>query len=173
MLGVMAGWVTSPWHGIHNTIVAIAGVSAVLLPRADRGKICLPKARMGRADLVRAAAHDGRRAQRCRCDWRFSREFALLHGWSWTMALRCWCRLLYAHYGLASMTAHVTALCPGFMVAALRPARRRWSQPWHSRISPAWTPASRIMAPDQPRLLRPPVMCSKASGGASASSSPS
>src|SRR6202043_4133645 len=31
MGGVMAGWVTSPWHGIPNTFVALAGLSALLL----------------------------------------------------------------------------------------------------------------------------------------------
>jgi len=31
MLGVMAGWVTSPLHGIPNTFVALAGLSALLL----------------------------------------------------------------------------------------------------------------------------------------------
>src|SRR5689334_6836012 len=31
MLGVMAGWVTSPLHGLHNTVVALAGVSMLLL----------------------------------------------------------------------------------------------------------------------------------------------
>src|SRR5579885_1139100 len=33
MLGVMAGWVTSPWHGIPNTFVALGGVSTLLLAR--------------------------------------------------------------------------------------------------------------------------------------------
>src|SRR5689334_3000740 len=33
MLGVMAGWVTSPIHKMHNTIVALAGVCALLLAR--------------------------------------------------------------------------------------------------------------------------------------------
>ncbi len=33
LLGVMAGWVTSPWHGLHNAFVALAGVSAILLSR--------------------------------------------------------------------------------------------------------------------------------------------
>ena len=33
MLAVMAGWVTSPWHGIPNTFVALAGLSAILLAR--------------------------------------------------------------------------------------------------------------------------------------------
>ena len=33
LLAVMAGWVTSPWHGLHNAFVALAGVSAILLAR--------------------------------------------------------------------------------------------------------------------------------------------
>ena len=33
LIGVMAGWVTSPWHGLHNAFVALAGVSALLLGR--------------------------------------------------------------------------------------------------------------------------------------------
>ena len=31
MLGVMTGWVTSPSHGMPNTFVALAGLSALLL----------------------------------------------------------------------------------------------------------------------------------------------
>ena len=33
LLGVMAGWVTSPWHGVPNAFVALSGVSAALLLR--------------------------------------------------------------------------------------------------------------------------------------------
>ena len=33
MAGVMAGWVTSPWHGIPNTFVALSGLCALLLAR--------------------------------------------------------------------------------------------------------------------------------------------
>ena len=29
MLGVMTGWVTSPWHGMPNTVVALAGLSGI------------------------------------------------------------------------------------------------------------------------------------------------
>jgi di/tricarboxylate transporter len=50
LLAVMAGWVTSNWHGISNTFVALAGLSA----------------RLGRAGLVCPAAHDVGRAQRDR-----------------------------------------------------------------------------------------------------------
>ncbi len=45
MLAVMAGWVTSPWHGISNTFVALSGLSA---HPADR-----------RADLGRSAGASG------------------------------------------------------------------------------------------------------------------
>lgn len=31
LLAVMTGWITSPWHGLSNTVVALAGVSAILL----------------------------------------------------------------------------------------------------------------------------------------------
>ena len=33
MIGVMAGWMTSPWHGVPNTFVALAGLSAILLAK--------------------------------------------------------------------------------------------------------------------------------------------
>ena len=33
MIGVMAGWVGSPWHGINNTFVALSGLSAILLAK--------------------------------------------------------------------------------------------------------------------------------------------
>src|ERR1051326_2880055 len=33
MFGVMAGWVAQPWHGVNNTFVALAGLSAILLAR--------------------------------------------------------------------------------------------------------------------------------------------
>src|SRR2546421_7767927 len=33
MVAVMIGWVTSPWHGIANAFVALAGLSAILVFR--------------------------------------------------------------------------------------------------------------------------------------------
>src|SRR2546421_12839336 len=33
MVAVMVGWVTSPWHGIANAFVALAGLSAILVFR--------------------------------------------------------------------------------------------------------------------------------------------
>ena len=46
--------------------------------------------------------------------------FALLQGWSWPAAfVTLILAYLYAHYTFASMTAHITALYPGFLAAAL------------------------------------------------------
>src|SRR5262249_54687196 len=33
MLTVMAGWISSPWHGVSNTFVALAGLSALLIAK--------------------------------------------------------------------------------------------------------------------------------------------
>jgi len=48
-LGVMAGWITSPWHGINNTIVALAGISAILLCRVVTWDDLLAEAAPGTA----------------------------------------------------------------------------------------------------------------------------
>jgi DASS family divalent anion:Na+ symporter len=46
--------------------------------------------------------------------------FVHLQGWPWALALAVLAVVyLYAHYGFASMTAHVSALFPSFLVAAL------------------------------------------------------
>jgi len=46
--------------------------------------------------------------------------FSLVHAWAWPLAMAAlvgaYC---YVHYGFASMTAHVTALYPAFLAAAL------------------------------------------------------
>ena len=62
MIGVMAGWVTSPWHGIPNTFVALAGLSGDSAGEgADLGRSAGRTPRVGRADLVRPAGDDGGR----------------------------------------------------------------------------------------------------------------
>ena len=46
--------------------------------------------------------------------------FSIVHGWNWLPTLVVLVVLyLYLHYGFASMTAHVTALYPGFAAAAV------------------------------------------------------
>jgi hypothetical protein len=64
LLAVMAGWVTSNWHGISNTFVAFAGLAAILLARVLSWDDLLAERRLGRADLVRPPADDVGCAQR-------------------------------------------------------------------------------------------------------------
>jgi DASS family divalent anion:Na+ symporter len=122
MIGVMAGWVGSPWHGINNTFVALSGLSAILLARVLTWDDLLAEHRawdalIWFAPLVMMAEQLN--------DFGvvkiFSTKlFGVMAGWSWPMALialvAAYC---YIHYSFASMTAHVTALYPGFFVAAL------------------------------------------------------
>jgi DASS family divalent anion:Na+ symporter len=50
----------------------------------------------------------------------FGAAFDRLQGWPWAFALAALAvGYLYAHYGFASMTAHISALYPGFLGAAL------------------------------------------------------
>jgi DASS family divalent anion:Na+ symporter len=122
MLGVMTGWVTSPWHGMSNTFVALAGLSALLLVKVITWDDLLAEHRawdaliwfaplimmsdaMNELGVIRILS---------------GKLFSLMAGWSWPLVLfavvACYC---YVHYSFASMTAHVTALYPGFLAAAL------------------------------------------------------
>ena len=122
LIGVMAGWVTSPWHGISNTFVALAGVSAILLLGVLRWEDLLDERRawdclIWFAPLVMMAdALNEAGVIRILSDGLFH----AVGGWPWPWALgalvAAYC---YVHYGFASMTAHVTALYPSFLAAAL------------------------------------------------------
>jgi DASS family divalent anion:Na+ symporter len=122
MLGVMAGWITSPWHGLHNTVVALAGVSTLLLTRVITWDDLLSEGRawdaliwfaplLMMADALTESGVIGVLSQTL---------FARVTGLSWGIGLPVlMLAYLYLHYGFASMTAHVTALYPGFVAAAL------------------------------------------------------
>ena len=122
MLGVMAGWITSPWHGLHNTIVALAGVSTLLLTGVITWDDLLGEWRawdaliwfaplLMMADALTESGVIGVLSQTL-----FSRVTGLSWGIGLPILLLAY---LYLHYGFASMTAHVTALYPGFVGAAL------------------------------------------------------
>jgi DASS family divalent anion:Na+ symporter len=122
MLAVMTGWVTSPLHGLHNTVVALAGVSALLLVGVLTWDDLLAERRawdaliwfapllmmadaLNEAGVIRALS---------------TSFFAHVHGYPWQLAFPLLAvTYLYLHYGFASMTAHVTALYPSFIAAAL------------------------------------------------------
>jgi DASS family divalent anion:Na+ symporter len=122
LLGVMAGWVTSPWHGLHNAFIALAGVSAILLCRVLTWDDLLHETKAwdalvwfaGMLMMADALLDSGV------VKIISSSVFARTAGWPWWAAAAFLaCTYLYVHYGFASMTAHVTALYPGFLAAGL------------------------------------------------------
>jgi DASS family divalent anion:Na+ symporter len=122
MAGVMAGWVTSPWHGISNTFVALSGLCALLLARVITWDDLLDEHRawdalIWFAPLVMMADVMNENGA---IKVLSSGLFGVVHGWPWPVVLlalvAAYC---YVHYAFASMTAHVTALYPGFLAAAL------------------------------------------------------
>jgi DASS family divalent anion:Na+ symporter len=122
MIGVMAGWVTSPWHGVPNTFVALAGLSAILLARVLTWEELLGEQRawdalIWFAPLVMMADQLNEIGV---IKILSAKLFGVMAGWPWGLALLALvASYCYIHYGFASMTAHVTALYPGFLAAAL------------------------------------------------------
>jgi DASS family divalent anion:Na+ symporter len=122
MSGVMAGWVTSQWHGVSNTFVALAGLSALLLARVLTWDDLLGEKRAWDALIWFAPLLMMADALTETGVIKFlsGHVFALMQGWSWPVALIALViAYLYAHYSFASMTAHITALYQGFLGAAL------------------------------------------------------
>jgi len=122
MLGVMIGWVTSPWHGIPNTFVALFGLSAILLARVIEWDDLLGERRAWDALIWFAPLVMMSEVMNENGTIKVLSEdlFGALTAWPWPLALvglvSAYC---YVHYGFASMTAHVSALYPGFLAAAL------------------------------------------------------
>ncbi len=122
LLAVMAGWVTSDLHGIPNAFVALAGVSAILLCGVLTWDDLLSEkkswdALIWFAPLLMMADALNETGVITILS---GRVFGLVQGWNWLPTLIVLVMLyLYLHYGFASMTAHVTALYPGFAAAAV------------------------------------------------------
>lgn len=122
MLAVIAGWMTTPLHGITNTFIALAGVCAILLTEVVSWPDLIGDTKAWDAlswfapMLVMAEALNEQGVMTVI----FAPVFGHLHSWPWPVSIAVLAVLyLYAHYGFASMTAHVTALYPGFLGAAL------------------------------------------------------
>lgn len=122
LLTVIAGWISSPLHGISTTIMALAGVCALLLAGVLTWDDVMGHAKawdaiIWFAPLLMMAEQLSERGV---IGIVFGAVFEHMQGWPWAFALAalaiCY---LYAHYGFASMTAHVSALYPGFLGAAL------------------------------------------------------
>jgi divalent anion:Na+ symporter, DASS family len=119
---VMAGWVTSPWHGIPNTFVALGGLCLILLTGVISWEELLTETRAWDALiwfaplLMMADALQELGVVKILS----GSIFGSLHSLPWLLALGVLVLVyLYIHYAFASMTAHVTALYPGFLTAAI------------------------------------------------------
>lgn len=122
MAGVMIGWVTSPWHGISNTFVALTGVSAILLAKVLTWEDLLAERKAWDALVWFATLLMMSDALNEAGVIKFFSNglFRSMSGWSWGMVLfGLVIAYLYIHYSFASMTAHIMALYPGFLGAAL------------------------------------------------------
>jgi DASS family divalent anion:Na+ symporter len=122
MLGVMGGWVTSPWHGIPNTFVALAGISAILLTGVLSWSDLLNEQKAWDAliwfaplIMMSDALNSGGAIHSLS-----GNLFHALTGRPWPLV---WLILvvayLYVHYSFASMTAQIMALYPAFLAAML------------------------------------------------------
>ena len=122
MLAVMAGWITSPWHGISNTIIALAGVSIILLTQVLQWEDLLSESRAWDALIWFGAVIMMAEAlqQQGVITLLSTAVFGRIHGWAWMLAFVVLVIVyLYIHYGFASMTAHIVALYPGFLATAV------------------------------------------------------
>ena len=136
MVAVMAGWITSPWHHIPNAFVALAGVSAILISQVLTWGDLLAEGKawdalIWFAPLIMMADELNKRGVIHVLSQSLFGYTKLL---PWIAALVLLCATyLYIHYGFASMTAHITALYPGFFAAALAsgasPSLRRSCSP--------------------------------------------
>jgi len=122
LIAVMAGWITSPWHGAANAFVALAGISAQLVFGILRWDDLLTETRawdalMWFAPLLMMSDELGSSGV---VKLVSEALFGRLKGWPWAAGLVALVLVyIYVHYAFASMTAHVTALYPAFFAAAL------------------------------------------------------
>jgi DASS family divalent anion:Na+ symporter len=122
LLLVMAGWVLSPWHGVSNTIVALAGVSALLLARVITWDELLAERKAWEAliwfgTLVMMADS---LLQTGVVDVLSKSAFGYVQSWPGVVALAALVTAYqYIHYGFATMTAQASALYAAFLAAAV------------------------------------------------------
>lgn len=122
LIAVIAGWISAPWTHLNIAVVALAGVCAFLLTGVMSwddllGDTTAWDALIWFAPLLMMAEQ-------------LSDEgviriisgavFHHMNGWPWAVSLAVLAVLyVFAHYGFASMTAHVSALYPAFLGTAL------------------------------------------------------
>ncbi|HVF30516.1 MAG TPA: DASS family sodium-coupled anion symporter [Pyrinomonadaceae bacterium] len=115
---VVALWISTPWHGIDATVIALSGIGLLLITDVLNwrditdethawevfiwyGGLVMMAAALGETNLTKL----------------FAESIAgTMEGWSWPAALAVLALVyFYAHYGFASITAHVTAMFIPFL----------------------------------------------------------
>jgi len=122
LVTVIGGWVAQPWHGLHPAVIAYGGLALLLLTRTVRWEDFLDERRAWDAfiwfgGLIMMAEGLNRHG----VIKAFTDSLAVwLEGWPWLAALVALvAAYTYVHYGFASMTAHITALYPAFLLLAV------------------------------------------------------
>jgi DASS family divalent anion:Na+ symporter len=122
LLAVIAGWVAQRWHGLHPAIVAYGGVSLIVLCGVIRWDDVLEERRAWDAFIwfggliMMAEGLNSLGVIKALTDY----LSAHLQGWAPIPALVALVlAYTYVHYGFASMTAHITALYPAFLLLAI------------------------------------------------------
>lgn len=151
---VILGWITSPWHGVGNTVVALTGISALLLTQVLKWDELLGNRRAWEvlvwfAPLLMMADEMSRQGT---FKALFDDAFGHLAGWPWPFAMAVLALLyFYAHYGFASLTAQISALYPAFLGAAVvlgvPPALAAWTLAVLSNLNAGLTHYSTGCAP--------------------------
>lgn len=122
LVAVLAGWATQRWHHVDAAVIALAGLVALLLTGIISWEHVLEEKRAWDAFLwfggliMMAEALSQYGVVQALGTW----VSAHLQGWRWLPALAALV-VVYtlAHYAFASMTAHITALYPAFLVIAV------------------------------------------------------
>lgn len=123
VFGIVAiTWMTTPFHHLDYTVVAMGGVSALFLAgvltwddiTSERGAWDVF---LWYGGLVRMAGAIGESG----LTTRFAQAAAgVTTGWTWGAALAVLVLVyFFAHYGFASITAHITAMFTPFLVVLL------------------------------------------------------
>ena len=115
-------WMTTALHGIHYAVVALLGISVLLLTRVLTWEDVVSERNAwdvfiwygGLVRMAEALSETG-------ITKRFAEASAgFTQGWSWLAALAILLLVyFYAHYGFASITAHATAMYTAFLVVIL------------------------------------------------------
>jgi DASS family divalent anion:Na+ symporter len=115
-------WVTAPFHGIDSTVIALVGIAILLITRILTWDDLINERHAWEVfiwygGLVMMAAAIGETS--------ITKLFAeavagMTSGWAWGTALAILALVyFYAHYGFASITAHVSAMFIPFLAVTL------------------------------------------------------